>query len=207
MQGEMKEMDEKNVPQCTAFAGSRRIASGGPAQVAGEVKEMLDKGEKGTVLIFDDLTSRLVEVDFRGSLEDVLKMVKMSFPSPAAGEKPGDGEQRGPGRPKLGVVAREVTLLPRHWEWLASQPGGASVALRKLVEKARKESGETDRVRLAQESANRFMTAMAGDLPGFEEATRALFAGDRKRFTRIISPWPADIRDHARKISESAFKV
>ncbi len=76
-------------------------------------------------------------------------------------------EPRGRGRPKLGVVAREVTLLPRHWDWLNAQPGGASVALRKLVEQARRANGDADRARAAREAAYHFMSAMAGDLPAF----------------------------------------
>jgi hypothetical protein len=108
---------------------------------------------------------------------------------------------RGPGRPKLGVVAREVTLLPRHWEWLNAQPGGASVALRKLVEEARRQNGEKDRVRRARETAYRFMAAMAGNYESFEEAARALFAGDRPRFATMIAAWPQDIRDHATKLA------
>jgi hypothetical protein len=96
----------------------------------------------------------------------------------------------------LGVVAREVTLLPRHWEWLAAQSGGASVALRKLVEEARRTHGEKDRLRRTQERAYCFMSAIAGDLPGFEEAARALFASDRPKFTERIAHWPADLRDH-----------
>lgn len=113
---------------CTAFEGSRALASGELALVAGKVKEMIDRGEAFSVLIFDDLTSELIEVDFRGTMEDVLLRLK----KPAVMEEP--AHPRGPGRPKLGVVPREVTLLPRHWEWLNTQPGGASVALRKLVE-------------------------------------------------------------------------
>jgi hypothetical protein len=99
------------------------------------------------------------------------------------------------------VVAREVTLLPRHWDWLGSQPGGASVALRKLVDEARRLRGDRDRIRTAQEAAYHFMSAMAGNLPGFEEATRALFADDRHRFVDLIAAWPEDLRDHALKLA------
>jgi hypothetical protein len=99
------------------------------------------------------------------------------------------------------VVAREVTLLPRHWDWLTSQAGGASVALRRLVDEARRTSGDRDRVRAAQEAAYHFMSAMAGNLPGFEEAARALFAYDRRRFADLIAEWPPDVRDHAVKLA------
>src|ERR1019366_544694 len=184
------------MPICTAFEGFRRIASGDLAQVALKTKEVIDQGERGAVLIFDDATSELIEVDFRGAPEDVLKRLP-----PAASPKPEDAEARRPGRPKLGVVAREVTLLPRHWDWLNTQPGGASVALRKLVEEARRTSGDKDRTRAAQEAAYHFMSAIAGDLPQFEEAARALFAYDRRRFSDLVAHWPEDVRDHAVKLA------
>jgi hypothetical protein len=103
----------------------------------------------------------------------------------------------------LGVVAREVTLLPRHWDWLAVQPGGASVALRKLVDEARRSSGDRDRTRAAQEATYRFISAIAGNLPGFEEACRALFAHDRRRFGDLIAGWPEDVRDYAIQLAFS----
>jgi uncharacterized protein len=182
---------------CTAFEGSRRIGAGDLAHVAVRAKKALDRGGKAPVLIFDDTTSELIEVDFRGTAEEVVKRL------PAAAEE--IEAPRGPGRPRLGVVAREVTLLPRHWEWLNSQPGGASVAMRKLVEDARKRYAGRDRVRQAQEAAYRFMSAMAGNEPGFEEASRALFARNRKRFEEMSEKWPKDVAEHARKLAESAF--
>ncbi len=201
-------MSEQDRKYCTAFEGSRCIASGELTHVARKVKESLDKNSKAAVLIFDDGTSELVEIDFRGTMKDVLKRLETQAPRGESNDAPSDnagGIQRGPGRPKLGVVSREVTLLPRHWEWLGSQPGGASVALRKLVDEARRVSGGKDRVRRSQESAYRFMSAMAGNLPGFEEASRALFAGDRKRFEELAASWPADIRRHSLKLSEAAL--
>jgi hypothetical protein len=100
------------------------------------------------------------------------------------------------------VVAREVTLLPRHWEWLSAQPGGASVALRRLVDEARRANGERDRNRAARDAAYHFMSAMAGNLANFEEAARALFADDRRRLAGLIATWPDDIRDHVIKLVE-----
>lgn len=185
---------------CTAFEGSRALASGELALVAGKVKEMIDRGEVFSALIFDDLTSELIEVDFRGTMEDVLLRMK----KPAVTEEP--AFHRGPGRPKLGVVPREVTLLPRHWEWLNTQPGGASIALRKLVEEARRVNSERDLLRFSQTALYRFMSAMAGDLPGFEEASRALFAGNRERFNQHIASWPIDIRNQVQKLSANAFR-
>jgi hypothetical protein len=202
-------MNEQSRKQCTAFEGSRCIASGELSHVAGKVKEVLDENCTAAVLIFDDLTSELVEVDFRGTVKDVLKRLETQAPrgeSSGAQPKNDRSVSRGPGRPKLGVVSREVTLLPRHWEWLGSQPGGASVALRKLVDEARRVNSGKDRVRRSQESAYRFMSVMAGNLPGFEEASRALFTGDRKRFEELTASWPADIRSHSLKLSEAAFE-
>jgi hypothetical protein len=124
-----------------------------------------------------------------------------------AGEAAEAEAPRGPGRPKLGVVAREVTLLPRHWEWLNRQRGGASVALRRLVDEARHADGGADRRRAAQEAAYRFMSAMAGNREHFEEATRALFAGDAARFTHLIATWPKDIRDHTQKLAAACQQI
>jgi hypothetical protein len=202
-------MDEQHFPQCTAFEGSRIIASGDLMQVAMKAKDVIDRKGTAPVLIFDDLTSEVIEVDFRGTGEDVYRRLVETATSGPASPPPeaGRSSPKGPGRPRLGVVSREVTLLPRHWDWLNSQPGGASVALRKLVEEARRVNGDRDRVRQSQEAAYTFMSAMAGDLPGFEEATRALFAGDRTRFDNLVASWPSDIRDHARRISDAALRI
>jgi uncharacterized protein len=171
----------------TAFQELRKIAIGTLPQVAVSVKDL----PQGAYLVFNDATGRQVDLDTRGTPDEVSGRYSEE-PSP---------EPRGRGRPRLGVIAREVTLLPRHWDWLNSQPGGASVALRKLVEEARRTSGDRDRVRAAQESAYRFMSAIAGNLPGFEEATRALFAYDRRRFGELIASWPEDVRDYAIKLA------
>src|SRR5262249_4494614 len=155
------------------------------------------------VLIFDDATSEAIEVDLRGTAEDVLQRLARPEGSHAAASLP--EVPRGPGRPRLGVVAREGTLPPRHWEWLDGQPGGASVALRKLVEEARRVNAGKDRVRQSREATYRFMSAMAGNREGFEEATRALFAGRLERFEELVGTWPKDIRDHVWKLAIAAF--
>jgi hypothetical protein len=202
-------MDKQCIKSCTAFKNSRNIASGNLVKVAEKVKAAIGRDAQSPILIFDDLTGEIVEVDFRGSMEDVLKRVAAPLTktrSAAALSKKDQRPQRGPGRPRLGVVSREVTLLPRHWDWLGSQPGGASVALRKLVEEARRVNSSKDKVRRSQEVTFRFISAIAGDLPGFEESTRALFAGDPERFDGQTASWPIDIRDHARKLAEAAFE-
>ncbi|CAR50496.1 DUF2239 family protein [Burkholderia cenocepacia] len=189
------------LPSYTAFDGHRRLASGPLATVALAVRQAAGDAMPGTILIFDDATGRSIDLDLRGTADDI----RARYAAPAAdassgaGEPAGAGaaEQRGRGRPKLGVVSREVTLLPRHWEWLGAQPGGASVALRKLVEDARRTHAAADRQRDAQARAYHFMSAMAGDLPGFEEAARALYANDAARLAELIAGWPDDVRDHA----------
>lgn len=184
----------------TAFDGQRRLMSGPIAEVALAIKGATLPAAS-PIAIFSDSTGRPIDLDLRGSNADVL--ARLSATSAATAEEPVPNEPRGRGRPKLGVVAREVTLLPRHWAWLSAQPGGASVALRKLVDEARKASGDRDRHRAARDAAYHFMSAMAGNLENFEEASRALFADDRRRFVGLIAPWPADIRDHAVKLAYS----
>lgn len=202
-------MGEHNLKSCTAFKGNQRVASGNLLKVAKTVKEILDQDEHAAILIFDDINSELVEVDFRGTMAETLERLEKptaGIESANASSGTDQRSQRGPGRPKLGVVSREVTMLPRHWDWLNSQPGGASAALRKLVEVARRVNSAKDKVRHSQEAAYRFMSAMAGDFPGFEEVTRALFASDSERFNSLMASWPIDIRDHARKLAEAAFQ-
>jgi hypothetical protein len=193
-------------PQGTyiAFEGDRCIASGGERDVVSAAKAMLDRRKDASVQIFDGLTGGPIEIDFRGSIDDVLARLPETAGRPAPAED-AVATTRGPGRPKLGVVAREVTLLPRHWEWLARQPGGASVALRRLVDEARRTGEDGDRIRQAQEAAYRFMSAAAGNKPHYEDAIRALFAGDAARFEKLIAEWPADLRKHATLFAAGAF--
>jgi hypothetical protein len=165
---------------CTAFKGNTLLASGSRAEVALAIKKAQDLH---TILAFDDETGQVIDFNVRGTDADV-----------AARYTPRPAEARGPGRPKLGVVSREVTLLPRHWEWLAAQPGGASVVLRRLVDQERRQGSTKQQRRTAQEAAYKFMSAIAGDLPGFEEATRALFAvpdrrgGEARPMRRRVGP-------------------
>ncbi|MCZ4315423.1 DUF2239 family protein [Comamonadaceae bacterium G21597-S1] len=199
-------------PSYTCFDGFRRVASGDLSTVAPMFQRAHAQPAPGPVLLFDDATGRTMDIDTRGSEEQLLARLaegQASEPGPRSGrrrtvaptdaERPAPagtgGEPRGRGRPKLGVVAREVTLLPRHWDWLAAQRGGASVALRRLVEQARR--ADTDDTGQRHERAYHFMSALAGDLPGFEEAIRALFADDRSRLEALLAHWPADVRAHA----------
>ena len=202
-------MSDPLTKSCAAFAGQRRLLSGPLAEVAIAVARAAETSD--AILVFDDATGRVVDLDLRGSDAEILK--RLSEPPkphvgryrPKAGETSGAGTpedgQKGRGRPKLGVVAREVTLLPRQWEWLSAQPSGASATLRRLVDEARKTLHPRQQRRAAQEAAYRFMQAIAGDLPGYEEATRALFADDRPALEERIAAWPADIRAYALRLA------
>ncbi len=181
----------------SAFRGHTRVATGPIAEVALALHE-LSATDPSLVLVFDDGDGRQLDLDLRGSREEVAARFAGS-PTPA------DATPRGRGRPKLGVVGREVTLLPRHWEWLGRQRGGPSATLRRLVDEARAAHADRDRARDAQDAINRFMSAVAGDLAGFEEATRALYGGDRVRFEGEIAGWPADVRSHLGRWVDAAF--
>jgi hypothetical protein len=172
----------------TAFADQAMIVSGPLEQLLTALKCRSDLDESASILVFKDRTGQQVDFDLHGTLAEVLARV---LPAPP---------RTGPGRPKLGVVGREISLLPRHWEWLEEQPNGASAALRRLVDQARTQEQGSNRVRLALEAAGRFMTALAGNLPGYEEAARALYARDRVRLEAQIAAWPPDIREYVLRL-------
>jgi uncharacterized protein len=189
-----------------AFDGDRRIAAGGLRDVVRAAKDTLTQRKNASILVFDGSTGSPIDIDFRGTIDDVLARLPDIASAAAASDDVVPSAPRGPGRPKLGVVAREITLLPRHWDWLAQQTGGASVAIRKLVEEARRTGEDETRVRQAQEAAYRFMSAMAGNAPHYEDAIRALFAGDAPGFEKLIAEWPADVRNHASALAQRAFR-
>lgn len=187
----------------TAFFGHKRIARGELPAVARAAASALRKDATGgQLLVFNDADGLQVELDLRGSPAEAEQRAQAGTSSAAAPAAP-----RPRGRPSLGVVAREVTLLPRHWEWLAVQPGGASVALRKLVDEARKAQGGRDSVRAAQERTYRFLHAIAGDMAGYEEALRALYARNAQGFEETIRNWPKDVRMHALQLAEEVFET
>ena len=202
-------MDQQRDIVCSAFCGEDRIACGALRQVALKAKAIWERGEPQPIFIWENTSGRLIDIDLSGTEADVLGRVKDRQSQQAQGNEANEAhrqKQRGPGRPKLGVVGREVTLLPRHWEWLRTQPGGASVALRKLVEQARLANADKDRTRQSQQAAYRFLSFMGGDRLGFEEASRALFRGERASFESVIADWPADIRDFANRLAAAGLQ-
>lgn len=195
----------------TAFEGHRLLLSGPLVEVALAVKAAAEKDSSDAILVFDDASGRVVDLDLRGTKADIigrLARAPQAVPgrnrSASSASESGEdevSEPKGRGRPKLGVVSREVTLLPRQWEWLAAQPGGASAVLRKLVDAAKRNGRPQEQRRAAQEAAYRFMLAIAGDLPGYEEATRALFADDRAKLEQCITDWAQDVRAHVLRLA------
>ena len=205
-------MSENLSKPATAFEGHRLLLSGPLADVALAVKMAAERNGDEPILVFEDATGRVVDLDLRGSRADILDRLAQIPPSKAEGPasgavakpEPDVGGQRGRGRPKLGVIAREVTLLPRQWEWLAAQPGGASAVLRRLVDEARRTGGAARQRRTAQEAAYSVMSAIAGDLPFYEEATRALFSGNSQKLGEHMSDWPPDIHAYVMRLAGAA---
>ena len=185
---------------CTAFAGTRRIASGSLIDVALAIKAA-QANMTDPILTFDDASGAVIDLDLRGTTAQIIARLtlqgELEAPHVRTKGGPTGGPARSRGRPKLGVVAREVTLLPRHWEWLAKHPGGASQALRRIIDEARhRDGGQADR-KARHERCYRFLSALAGDLPDYEEVIRALFADNGDAFADRMATWPQDVRDHA----------
>jgi len=169
----------------TAFLEDRAVASGTREEVTRLIEERYAAGDHAAIHVFDDENGRVVDLDYWDAAA--------AAPQPSA---------RGRGRPKLGVTAREVTLLPRQWEWLAGQPGGASATIRRLVEEARRSGASAERER--RDAVYRFMQATSGDRPNYEEALRALYRGDRTGFDALVRDWPADIRAYVARLLDGA---
>ncbi len=194
-----------------AFTPARSLWRSGPLAEVALALHALGEAHPD-LLLLDDGSGQVIDLDLRGSANDVLARLAPAGAVEAApaesaesaddADPAGGSAARGRGRPKLGVVPREVTLLPRHWDWLGSQPGGASVVLRRLVEEARRASAEADRARRAVEAAYRAMSTLASHLAGFEEASRALFAHDLVQFTTCIAGWPEDLRSHLVRMAQ-----
>ena len=158
----------------TVFLKGERVAHGTLEEVLPTVRALQPLERASDLLAFDDETGRQVDLDLR--------------PEPP----------RPRGRPSLGVKAREVTLLPRHWDWLNAQRGGASGALRKLVEEASRRERSVEQCR---DAAYRFLSAIAGDMPKFEDAVREIYAGNKVGYDHFTYGWPRDIRDHGRRLA------
>jgi uncharacterized protein len=188
-------MDDTTPTTHTAFLDGRRLTTGPLHEVAVAVLRAQQAHPEGHPLVFSDASGQSADLDLRGGEQAVAARYSVAAPTPAP---------KGRGRPKLGVVAREVTLLPEHWAWLAAQPGGASVVLRKLVHEARRQGGARDRTRQARDRAYHAMSTLAGDLAGFEEASRALFAGDHERLAAQMAAWPKDVQAYVVQLAEPA---
>lgn len=172
-------------PAYVAFVDTTLLARGPLARVAEACKREVDRAGPERLAIFNDETGRVLDLDLSGSVDEVrARFEETSLPA---------SKKRG--RPKLGVVSREVSLLPRHWDWLAEQRGGASASIRRLVDGARKHEPAAALAKRAIEAAHHFLWDMAGDETGFEEATRHLFAHRFDMFEESIATWPKDVRE------------
>jgi hypothetical protein len=185
----------------SAFEGHKLLCWGTLSEAVLAVKRQAHKHPTHSFLIFSDATGKAMDFNLQGSESEVVKRLEVYVTPPTAESE----AQTGPGRPKLGVVSREVSLLPRHWEWLAAQPGGASGTLRKLVEDAKKKSKSGSEIKQAKERAYKFMAEIAGDFAGYEEALRALYRGEKDQFKSHMASWPADVRHHALRLAKPAF--
>jgi len=183
----------------SAFEGHKLLAQGPLEKVVLRVKKKIKDDHAARVLVFSDSTGKQMDFDLSGSESDVLGRLKVYVSADEA------APSTGPGRPKLGVVSREVSLLPRHWEWLSTQSGGASATLRRLVDDARKTTSGRDGIKQAQERAYKFMAALAGDLPHYEEVLRALYRKDKKTFETQMAAWPRDVREHTTRLAKGVF--
>ena len=189
--------------QCTAFEREKLVAQGTAREVRIAIAKLRAQNPYAAIVVFDDATGE--DFDLEGGLAQPADPTPNPDVDPAQEARPAVPTSAvRPGRPKLGVVAREITLLPRHWEWLETQPGGASVALRKLVEAARKEHAPEDRVRRAVEATYRFLSVMCGNHPGFEETARALFRRNWHDFDELVAALPGDLGRHLLKLSQDA---
>lgn len=185
----------------TAFDGAQLFGHGLLSEIVLKIKKQLGKSENSSILIFSDTTGKIIDFNFQGTQADVLKRLDV-FVS----DKTSLDNISGPGRPKLGVISREISLLPAHWEWLATQPGGSSAVLRKLVDEAKKKSSGTISIKQVQERVYRFATAMAGDFPGFEEVQRSLYRKDEEQFLKHMENWPIDIRNYIKDLAKPIFE-
>lgn len=183
----------------TAFLNGNLLAQGNLEDVVLKIKKQMGKADHSEALLFNDSTGKVIDFNYQGSKEDVEKRLEV-YKTPTSVSTP-----TGPGRPKLGVVSREVSLLPRHWEWLAAQPGGASATLRLLIEEARKKTESSVSIKQLQERTYQVMFTLAGDLEGYEESVRALYKKDRKSFLEHQNTWPSDVKKYILKVAQGIF--
>lgn len=186
----------------TAFDNTSIIAHGSLRDVILKTKKILGKSENSSFLIFSDSTGKTIDFNFQGTEKEILKRLEIFVSN--SDEKI---ELARPGRPKLGVISREISLLPRHWEWLATQSSGASSSIRNLIEDAIKKSTSKVSLKQQQEKVYRVMTTLAGDLDGYEEAIRSLYKRDRESFIKFTKGWSKDLRSYLEKLTNDVFEV
>lgn len=181
----------------TAFEEFKIVSQGTLDDVAISVKHRLKEQGSSNILIFSDSTGRQIDLDLSGTDKQVLDRLKVFTTSSVQ-------TQSGAGRPKLGVLPREISLLPSHWEWLLNQEGGSSAVIRNLIDEKMK-TQLIHKNKIAQERTYKFLSAHAGNLPSFEDAVRFLYRKDKKKFMDQISGWPKDVLKYTLSLSSDAF--
>ncbi|MES2802482.1 MAG: DUF2239 family protein [Bdellovibrionota bacterium] len=183
----------------TVFAGFKIISQGNIEEVAIATKKYLKKEDDVRLLIFSDLSGKQMDLDLSGADKDVIDRLSVYKAAEAS------VSVSGPGRPKIGVKPREVSLLPLHWEWLSTQSGGASATIRRLVDEKMKAPTPKDKIKQTQESVYTFLNSIAGDLTNFEDAIRFLYRQDEAKFKDAIADWPKDLKKHTLTLSRGVF--
>lgn len=194
-------MNTSITQQASAFIGTKILKTGPLIEVVLAMKEEVAKDKFAHILCFLDETGAMVDFDLSGTNEQVIaKLLANNTQETKEEQKAETTNAPKSGRPKLGVTAKEVTLLPRHWEWLAAQRGGASATLRRLVELAAKDSISIETRKSAQNATYRFLQNIAGDFENYEEVLRAIFADDFEKMRKLMQNWPQDIQNYAQKL-------
>ncbi len=197
---------EKPSQSYTLFRNNTLVANGDMADIKASILAVNERFPEGTYLCFNDLTGEYVDVDFHTekSTKPLKKQTELKRGRPSFLKAP-RAKTKKAGRPSLGVVAREVTLLPRHWKWLNSQSSSASSALRELIDETIRTGRNPLEARNAMARADKFMSTALGDQPGYEEASRALYRADKETFYKLIEAWPNDLKNYVKQLSNPAF--
>lgn len=173
----------------TAFRGDTRIITDSLFNVA----LALQKQSEMNVLVFNDQTGQQIDLDLSGSEDDL----KQRYTEVEYVKKVG--------RPKLGVISREITLQQKHWNWLDQQSSSASAVIRKLIDKELNDPSSESNIMLAKQAIDHFMLAMLGNMPNYEEATRALYQGNKSHFLALIHNYPKDLKVYLELKAQTAF--
>ena len=177
----------------SAYGPTSCIGQGELTDVALAAHRFLRTHPDQSALILQDSTCQIIDLDLSGD-EALLERKANHYPIRSQAPVP---DSKDP-------ITGEITLLPRHWQWLAEQGGNASATLRRLIDEARRDPKQKadNECRRRQQLTYRFCQALCGDFQGYEDALRALYAADKDSFKTHISTWPADFALRAEALAE-----